>query len=258
MSGAAAPSPTTAGRSWVRTYLPPQHGAWAMLVAPFLLGTLASSWTWLAAPLLVAWVDGYLLSYYVLQWVKTRRRQRVAAPLRLYGLLLLPLAVLLVLAEPWLVLAGVAFLPFTAVNAWYARRRDERALVNGLVSVTQACLMVPVAYGVGGGDDWRRAAVLYAAAWLYFAGTVFYVKTMIREKGDPAHLRWSVGFHAVAVVAAAALDPWLVGPFALFLLRAVAMPRRAASRPVRPAQVGALEVVNTVLLVVVALASTAP
>ena len=252
----AGSSATTGHRSWTRTYLPPQHGAWAMLVTPFLLGTLASSWTWLALPLLVAWVDAYLLSYYLLQAWKTRRLSRVLAPVRLYGAVLVVLGLPLVWAQPWLGLAAVAFVPFAAVNAWYARRRDERALVNGLVSVTQACLMVPVAYGVGGGDDWARAAVLTAVAWLYFAGTVLYVKTMIREKGEASYVRASVGYHAVALVVATWLDPWFAAPFALYLGRAWLMPRLAATRPVRPAQVGALEIVATLLLLAVALPAT--
>lgn len=253
-----ARSSSTAHRSWARTYLPPQHGAWAMLVAPFVVGTSASSWTWTAPVLLVAWLDAYLLSYYVLQWAKTGRRQRYLPQIRLYGLVLVPSAAVLVAAEPWLVLAAAALVPFSAVNAWYARRHDERALANGIVSVTQACLMVPIAYGVGGGEDWLRAAQLFTACWLYFAGTVVYVKTMIREKGDRTYLRLSIGFHVVAVVLAAWVAPWLALPFGLYLARAVLMPRRAAVHPVRPAQVGAVEIVNTVLLVAVALLATSP
>lgn len=244
-------------RSWTRTYLPPQHGAWAMLVVPVLLGTLASSWTWLVIPLLIAWLDAYLLSYYLLQWWKTRKLQRFLAPIRLYGLVLIATGVVLVIAEPWLVLVAFAFAPFTAVNAWYARRKDERALVNGLVSVTQACLMLPVAYALGGGDDWHRAVVLTASSWLYFAGTVFYVKTMIREKGDPTYLHWSVGFHVVALVVAVALEPWLAIPFAVYLIRSVALPHRAAAQPLRPGRIGVIEIVNTLLLVAVALVATA-
>jgi len=254
----SASTPPTAHRSWARTYLPPQHGAWAMLLAPFLMGTLASSWTVWSLPLLLAWLDGYLLSYYALQAWKTRRVGRFAAPLRAYAALFVPLAALLVWAHPWLLVAAAGFLPFTAVNAWYARRRDERALVNGLVSVTQGCLMVFVAYGVGDGDDWRRAAVLYAAAWLYFAGTVFYVKTMIREKGDPTFLGWSLGFHVVALVVAAVLEPWLALPFALDLGRAWLMPHLARTRTIRPGRVGVVEIGNTLLVVVVALVATAP
>lgn len=228
-----------------------------MLVTPFLMGTLASSWTWSALPLLLAWVDAYLLSYYLLQGWKTRRFARVAQPIRLYAIVLAVLGVVLVVRDPWLVLAAAAFLPFAAVNAWYARRHDDRALVNGLVSVTQACLMVPVAYGVGGGDDWHRAAILYGAAWLYFAGTVFYVKTMIREKGDPTFLGWSLGFHAAALAAATLLEPWLALPFALFLGRAWLMPHLARTRTIRPGRVGIIEIFNTLLLIVVALVSTA-
>lgn len=228
-----------------------------MLIVPVLLGAIASSWTWLTLPLFIAWIDAYLLSYYLLQWWKTRKLHRFLAPIRLYGVVLVVLGGALVVAEPWLALVALAFLPFAAVNFWYARRKDERALVNGLVSVTQACLMLPVTYALGGGDDWHRAAVLTAASWLYFAGTVLYVKTMIREKGDPTYLRGSIGFHLVALVVATVLEPWLALPFAAYLVRAVVLPRRAAVQPLRPGRIGVIEIANTLLLVVVSLAATA-
>ena len=47
-----------------RKFVPPQHGAWAMLIVPYLAGLLVAGWTWVAAPLGIAWLAGYLLSYY--------------------------------------------------------------------------------------------------------------------------------------------------------------------------------------------------
>jgi hypothetical protein len=241
----------------VRIVVPPQHGAWAMLLVPYLLGTLAAGWTWAALPLLVVWLLGYLFSYSALMAQRVRRRDRFVASARTSGVLALPFAVWLVVVDPWVLLAALAFVPMAAVNLWYARRRDERSWVNGLASVTQACLMVPLAYGVGGGTDWARAAALSAVAWLYFAGTVFYVKTMLRERRSVGYYRVSVGFAAVSAVLASWVSPWLGGLFTLFLLRAALMPRLAARHRIRPVGVGVIELVNAVLLLVVALAVTA-
>ncbi len=230
-----------------------------MLVVPYVLGSAASSFGWWSLPLLTGWLSAYLVSYYAFQGLKARRWGRYRAPLRLYGAGLALSAVPLAVYRPWVVTSVVLFLPFTAVNAWYAEHRRDRFWLNGVASVTQACLMVPVAYALGlglrlvdlegGSVDWSTPAQLYAVAWLYFTGTVLFVKTMIREAGDPTYYRGSVVFHLVALVLAGLIDVWLVVPFALYLLRAVALPYRS----LRPAQVGAVEVVNATLLVVVSL-----
>jgi hypothetical protein len=240
----------------VRIVLPPQHGAWAMLAVPYVLGTLAAGWTWAALPLLLVWLLGYLFSYSALMALRVRRRERFVASARLTAALAAPFAGWLVVARPWVLLAWAAFVPMALVNIWYARRRDERAWPNSLASVTNACLMVFLAYGVGEGTDWRRAGVLFVIAWLYFAGTVFYVKTMIRERGSVAYYYVSLGEHAVATLVATWVSPWLGLVFAWFLLRAALMPRLATHRRLRPVQVGLIELFNAVLLVVVALLVT--
>ncbi|MCY0948437.1 hypothetical protein [Streptomyces sp. H27-S2] len=60
------------------------------------------------------------------------------------------------------------------------------------------------------------------ACLLYFAGTVPYVKTMIRERNSRAYHRGSAAYHAVALAVAACLSPWLALPFAAYLARAAA------------------------------------
>jgi hypothetical protein len=141
------------------------------------------------------------------------------------------------------------------VNAWYAWRRQERALLNDIASVAQSCLMVFVTATVAGvGPD--AVLVAFLAVLGYFTGTVFYVKTMIRERGSLAYRRASVAYHAVAlaVMTWAAASGWagtsggvlLIVVFAWLLVRAWLLP----SRPLSPKQVGVIEIVNTVLLLI--------
>jgi 4-hydroxybenzoate polyprenyltransferase len=120
----------------------------------------------------------------------------------------------------------------------------------GLVAPTPAGILPP------GADDpaaWGATAVLGA----YLVGTVPYVKSMIRERGDRRTLAVSTGYHAVAVVAAvvATAAGWVRLPggvvltivAAALLARAVLLPRRGR---VRPAVIGAGEVVATVAVTV--------
>ena len=82
------------------------------------------------------------------------------------------------------------------------------------------------------------------ALLLYFTGSLLYVKTMIRERGDAGYLRTSIGFHVLALVAAGLLTPALLVPFSWFLARAVILPRRRPSVK----QVGLLELAGSLLL----------
>ncbi|MFD4373507.1 YwiC-like family protein [Streptomyces sp. NPDC058486] len=236
--------------STLRRWIPNQHGAWAMLAVPYLAGVLTGSPTWLQLPVFLAWLLGYCAVFHAEQWVRLRRASRNprAAARHSRPALVLSTATTafglpLLVAEPWLAVAGALMAPFLAVNVVYARRNRERALANGLVAVVPACGMLFVALRLGGGTVTEGLAPALACL-LYFAGTVPYVKTMIRERNSAAYRKGSVAYHAVALVAATFLSPWLAVPFALYLARAVALPGRGLRVPV----VGAVEVGCSVLL----------
>jgi len=120
---------------------------------------------------------------------------------------------------------------------------QERASVNGVASVTMASLMAMIAPATAQ-LDWTIGIPVALACWLYLAGTVFYVKNMIREHGSRAHYMVSVAFHVGALVGAVAVNPWLALPFAWFLARAALLPKWHLKVPV----VGAIEVINSLLL----------
>ncbi len=226
-----------------RRFLPPQHGAWAMLAVPYLAGLLAAGYRWPDLPLLGAWLAGYLLSYYLFQAIKSRRPQRYRAQLAVYGGVAASLAAIVVAARPQVLWYAPAYAALFAINAWYAARRQERALVNDLASVGQSCLMVFVVATVAGA---RPTGVLdvFALCLAYFLGTVLYVKTMIRERGNPAYRRWSVGYHLLALAVVGWLSPWAAALFAWLLLRATLLPVRGWT----PKRVGLIEMANCVLL----------
>lgn len=218
-----------------------------MLLVPFVAGMLPS-WggkaVWLHVPLLVAWLSGYLCSYFALLAVKTGRLERVRQQVLVYGGVCVVTGLPVVLLRPRLWSLAPAFAVLVAVNAWYAWRRQERALLNDFASVLQACLMTPavaMAADVAAGPlMWPALACL-----LYFSGTVLYVKTMIRERGEAAFLRASTAFHAVALPLATAICVWLFAPFTVYLLRAVLLPRRRLSVQA----VGLIEVACSLALV---------
>ncbi|HET9519052.1 MAG TPA: YwiC-like family protein [Actinoplanes sp.] len=230
-----------------RRFVPQQHGAWAMLVVPWLAGVLVVGLRWPHLPLLGAWLAGYPLSYYALQAVKTRRLQRVKAQLALYGSAAAVLAAVVAVARPSVLLYLPAYAVLLAVNVLHARLRRERALLNDLASVAQSCLMLFVVASVAGVEP-VQVVPAFLVVTLYFTGTVLYVKTMIRERGNVVYQRLSAALHTLALAVASLLGVLVVALFALLLVRAVALPRQ----PLTPKQVGIIEIVACVLVLVAA------
>ncbi|MEU9744012.1 YwiC-like family protein [Micromonospora chersina] len=226
-------------------WLPPQHGAWAMLLLPFVAAVGVAGPRWLHLPVLGVGLAGYLFSYYALLVVKTGRADRVRPQLLVYGGATALLGVPVLVARPAVLGYVPLYAVLLAVNAGHARLRRERALLNDLASVAQSLLMVFV---VGTVAEVPPAGLLGVAAAVgaYLVGTVLYVKTMIRERGS-ARYRWaSLAYHvaALAVAVAAGWGPAVAGVFALLLLRAGVLPGRRLT----PVRVGLIETVGTLLV----------
>jgi hypothetical protein len=96
------------------------------------------------------------------------------------------------------------------------------------------------------GADQGKAWVL---AWLllaYFAGTVLYVKTMIRDRGDVGRHRLSVMFHVAVCVPAAVVSPWLGALFVVLAIRAAVVPKRWPG--LTPAKIGVAQIAASLAL----------
>ncbi|MCW3844012.1 YwiC-like family protein [Micromonospora yasonensis] len=238
----AAARPTPGRR---RRWLPPQHGAWAMLLLPYAVAVGVIGPRWLHLPLLGAWLAGYLFSYHALLAVKTGRPARVRPQLLAYGGATALLGLWVLLARPAVLGYAPLFAVLVAVNAVHARRRRERALLNDLASVAQSVLVVFVVATVAEVPPAALAGVA-AAVGAYLVGTVLYVKTMIRERDSVGHRRASLAYHlaVTAVAVAAGWGPAVVAVFTLLLLRAALLPGRRLS----PLRVGLIELAGTLLV----------
>ncbi|RCX23850.1 YwiC-like protein [Fontibacillus phaseoli] len=232
-------------------YIPNQHGAWAMLLIPFLFGMFAAKPVLLHGVLFLGWLLVYLFSFPFLQWVRTKKLQVYGKPMLFYGVLLIPVAVSLLVMAPELWKWIPMFFPLFAVNCYYAKRKRERAFANDLAAVIQFSLILFVSYHIGGGDNWRMAAELFILSILYFTGTIFYVKTIIREKNNAVFFRFSIGYHLASLVIAALLfPPGILIPLLILLVRAIWIPKTKTTVK----QSGMMEIAFSVLVAGTALA----
>ncbi|MDF2848265.1 MAG: hypothetical protein K0R97_2247 [Oerskovia sp.] len=254
-----------------------------MLAVPLLVGVFLGSPAWVHVPLAALWFVGYFTFFATGLWLKSRFKARWWPPVRAYGIATVVPAVAVLVLRPDLLTWVPLFAPLVAVSLWSSYRRSERSLLNDGATVLAACLMLPVAFAAGvgpggrpgaawpggfsgaplpdgvtgvAGIGWPQVWALFVVVLAYFAGTILYVKTLIRERGERSYLVASVVYHlAAGVVAAAALAAaglvwWPAAAlFAVLTVRAVRVPRTEAT----PMQFGMGEVAASVLVTVVVL-----
>src|SRR5690606_35434225 len=130
------------GPGWV----PNQHGAWAMLVVPVVVGAGLAGPRPVHALLLLTWVVGYLAFQAAGLWLRAGRRRRWWPPVRAYGLATAALGTVLALLAPGLAWWAPLYLPLLAVSLRFSLERRDRALANDVVTMVAACLTTVVAH----------------------------------------------------------------------------------------------------------------
>lgn len=263
------------GPGWV----PNQHGAWAMLIAPVLVGAWPRP-TWWHLLLLATAILAFLALYSVGLWLKSGRKARYLPAARTYTAAAGVAVTLLVWGHPRLLGWAPVFAVGLGLSLWASARRDDRSWWNDIVLVLLGCTATLVSAGLrapvtgghpvlvaepglltwpppGASDaDAVAAAVVLLA---YFLGTVVHVKALIRERRDPRVRAASVGYHAVCAIAAVVVAA-VVGPAAAWPLVVVALVAAARSwfLPYRkpgatPKAIGLVEVGLTVAVSIAAI-----
>lgn len=243
-------------------WIPDQHGAWPMALMPLTAGLIITTPKTPALTFLtLAWVSGFLLFSVSEKYIKSRFRPRYRPATITYAILAAAFTALTLLTAPnlfWWALLYVPLIGYWAFSVW---RRKERDLAPRFSTIIAAALVIPVAVNTSSGAPWfahfeKRAWLMAGLLGAYFALTVPYVKTLIRERNNPTWLHGSIVGHVIATVIvwvffALNLVPiWHALAWVLVCARAVMMPLIATHRgkPWRPAVVGTVETVLSLLV----------
>ena len=170
--------------------LPKEHGSWAMLIVPVLLGLiLAPAWHGRVFVLLLAALGFFLVRHPLVILVKTRKRVGAGKAglwqwAAIYGGLTAFSGGWLVLAQGlwWLAAMGLLGGILLLLHLWLVARRQEMSRAGELAGIVGLALGAPMAYYVASGQLDRTAAALWLINALYFGGTVFYIKLKVRQQ----------------------------------------------------------------------------
>ncbi|MEK3734903.1 MULTISPECIES: YwiC-like family protein [unclassified Paenibacillus] len=234
-----------------RIVIPREHGGWAMLAVPYMIGTMAAQPILLHVPLFLAWLLLYLASYPLLQALKKGSRQRSWIRWGIgYGAAAVIMLIPVVLQEPWLFGYAPVLLLFIMVNIWHVLRKKERALFNDICAILLFCTGGAAAYMLGGGGLDAGLAAVVLLNFLYFTGTALFVKSVFRERKNRRYTYYSKAYHAVILLVPFLLGyPWLTLAFLFPLARALVL----SGKVIKPMKVGILEIAGAVQFLVLAI-----
>ena len=229
--------------------LPRQHGAWAMLFVPFLLNVITGTPKWRHLLLLVAWILLYLATLpFFMVWKVTRNRKAYLKRFLQWFIPAIPVLIILLFLNWKLVWFGLGMLPFFFVNIYFAKTNNERAFWNNLAVIIIFCTGGLAAYFYGTGTVDRTAVHLFILNFLFFTGTTFYVKTMIRKKHNPQYKWYFWVYHVGVVILFLLLQKyWLALAFLPGAVRAVVFYGRKLSIK----QIGIVEILHAVWFFVI-------
>lgn len=211
----------TRRRKGISPWVPNQHGAWAMLVSPAVLGLISgvvigvrtdapATYLVVLLAVLVAWFFGYFAFFAFGLAIKARnaqRRARYLKPVCVYGAVALVGMAVALLLQPALAWWAVPFAPLVAIAIGETATGRGRSTLSGVSTTVASALLYPALTMMGqagtvtpldvGPLAW--ASMIFLA--VYFSGTIPFVKSMIRERGNPRYLAGSIIYHGVAVLA---------------------------------------------------------
>lgn len=221
-----------------------QHGAWAMVFMPLVIGMVAGGFHPAQLFYMAGWLMIFFMADHVLFFIKKRRKGEYGylKAAVLFFVLSAALFIYPLMVDYRIFFFFLMMLPFGAVNVYFASIRNERNIFNDISAITIFAL-------AGGGITFLNLHVL---SWpvifviiisiLFFTSTALFVKTMIREKKNPKYRIASYAYHGIIFIIMLSAHWILALAFLLSLVRAVAL----YGRGWKMKQIGILEIVHAV------------
>lgn len=241
-------------------WVPREHGAWSWLVSPVIAGAIVAGPHVHQLYVLGMALGGYLFFNAASWWAKmpAKRRPATVRPMLTYAAVAGLFTIALLIRAGWGAFGWLALLLLPLAVAYLLTLRGAgRSLGSGLATAvaSSSLLLVAVqpdlvAFLRAPRPDWLWAvAIVYGVT----SGTLFAVKSMIRESGSNRFLAASIAWHLGWVVATAigalyGLSVAWVAYFCLMTVRATLLPLVARRHALRPMVIGLVELGLTVVM----------
>ncbi|MDP4163579.1 MAG: YwiC-like family protein, partial [Bacillota bacterium] len=159
------------------------------------------------------------------------------------GLLMIPL-----FSRPSLVYFGLLMIPFFFINAYFSSKNKDRAFANDVSAICAFSLSGLASSYLADGMVTKNALLVFFTSIMFFMGSTFYVKTLIREKKNNIFKWISWSYHIALPLIWISLGFWIVAfAFLPSLTRAIGFYGKNLSS----LKIGIYEIANASLFFVI-------
>lgn len=236
----------------MKLFMPKQHGAWAMLIIPFWLSVVSATFIWQHIPFFIGFLFLYLATYPMLLLFRGKK----IAFHRKWTLIYLIPAILLLLIPLWtrpsIIIFALVLIPLFIINSYYSKTNNERALLNDFSAIIEFAVVGMAAAYLPTGHIGAATILVAIASVLFFGGSTFYVKSMIREKKNIRYKWISWAYHLIVPTIFVIAGYWVVAlAFIPSLLRAILL----YGTKITTKQLGIGEIINaTIFFIIIVIA----
>lgn len=229
----------------IRPLISNQYGALVMAFIPFLYGIMASHFVYQHLLLGFAWLFLYLFSYPFFALFSAKKQKTIYWRWAIiYGVLSALCALPLLVTMPRLGYFFLALLPLFAIEIYFAKKRNERHLVNDMAGIITFGIIGMVSFYLA---QQQVSFAILVHPTLFFLCTTLYVKSILRERKNPRYKQASILLHFIIGVGYAMLSLYsLALVYLCTLIRAILVPRFRLN----PKQVGLIEFVITAIFLI--------
>ena len=234
----------------MKLFLPKQHGAWAMLIIPFWLGAAATGIIWQHIPFFLGWLLLYLATYPLLLLFKKKKITFYRKWTLVYLIPALMFLMVPLFTAPSIIYFGLVMLPFFVINVYYSSINQERALLNDISAIITFSIAGFASSYLSIAAIQPNSLLVFTASFLFFGGSTFYVKSMVREKKNTTFKYISWIYHAIVPLLWLIMGNWIMAlAFIPSLIRAIYF----YGKPLGMMKLGIYEIINALLFFIIAL-----
>ena len=238
----------------LKLVLPKEHGAWAMWIAPFIVGIGVTDFQSVHLLLFISLFFVYIALSPFLQGFRRPMERRKSWQLSLTYLVyaLIP-GFPIVIYYPKLLYIPLFITPLLFVAIYFVMNKNERALTNDLIGIAALNTTFFASYYISALQYDVESVLLWSLQIALFFGSALYVKTIIREKNNKT-FKWITNIYMLLLPVFAYLffGPLVMIAYLFSTIRALLTPSGSA---LTPKKVGIIEIINTswfVLFIIIA------
>ena len=220
-SSQVSADPVAAEKNAFWLTFPKQHGAWSILLISYLIGSGVGGFQrWDSLVFFFAMLGGFFFRQAGGTYLKIasndKNRKTVLYYTLLYFLIFSLCGIFLVwVSKLWLFIPiGGVSLVFLGVSVLLSKNKKDLTISGEITGILGLSLVAPAAEYAACGVFSERSYAVWVAGLLYFIGSIFHVRYLVRKKKESKkelvyRLRaggLSLGYHGLALVVAVALS----------------------------------------------------